>query len=55
MIIEGMALGMLSPIGAVLTVGGAILASFAISGGFTSFAMGLYGVGISAVGMLFYF
>ncbi len=52
MIIEGMALGMLSPIGAVLTVGGAILASFAISGGFTSFAMGLYGVGISAVGML---
>ena len=52
MIIEGIALGMLSPIGAVLTVGGAILASFAISGGFTSFAMGLYGVGISAVGML---
>jgi len=52
MIIEGMALGMLSPIGAVLTVGGAILASFAINGGFDSFAMGLYGVGISAVGML---
>jgi len=52
MIIEGIALGMLSPIGAVLTVGGAILASFAISGGFDNFSMGLYGVGISAVGML---
>ena len=52
MTIEGIALGMLSPVGAVLTVGGAILASFAISGGFNSFSMGLYGVGISAVGML---
>ena len=51
-IIEGIALGMLSPIGAVLTVGGAILASFAVSGGFQNFSMGLYGVGISAVGML---
>jgi len=52
MVIEGIALGMLSPVGAVLTVGGAILASFAISGGFSNFSMGLYGVGISAVGML---
>ncbi len=52
LVIEGVALGMLSPAGAVLTVGGAILASFAVSGGFTSFSMGLYGVGISAVGML---
>ena len=52
MIIEGIALGMLSPVGAVLTVSGAILASFAVSGGFNSFGMGLYGVGISAVGML---
>ena len=52
LIIEGIALGMLSPVGAVLTVGGAILASFAISGGFTNFGLGLYGVGISAVGML---
>ena len=52
LVIEGIALGMLSPVGAVLTVGGAILASFAVSGGFRDFAMGLYGVGISAVGML---
>jgi K(+)-stimulated pyrophosphate-energized sodium pump len=43
---------MLSPAGAVLTVGAAILASFTVSGGFTNFSMGLYGVGISAVGML---
>jgi K(+)-stimulated pyrophosphate-energized sodium pump len=50
--IEGIALGMLSPLGAVITVGAAILASFAASGGFSNFAMGLYGVGISAVGML---
>jgi len=52
LVIEGIALGMLSPLGAVLTVGVAILASFAVNGGFNNFAMGLYGVGISAVGML---
>ncbi len=52
MIIEGIALGMLSPAGAVLIVGGAILASFAVNNGFNNFGMGLYGVGISAVGML---
>ncbi len=51
-IIEGIALGMLSPAGAVITVGCAILGSFAVSGGFRDFGMGLYGVGISAVGML---
>jgi len=52
LIIEGISLGMLSPLGAVITVGVAILASFAVNGGFRDFAMGLYGVGISAVGML---
>ncbi len=53
-IIEGIALGMLSPVGAVITIGGAILASFGVNGGFDpgGFAKGLYGVGISAVGML---
>ncbi|MCQ9204929.1 MAG: sodium-translocating pyrophosphatase [Omnitrophica bacterium] len=54
-VIEGIALGMLSPVGPVLIVGGAILASFAVNGGFAAvdgFAKGLYGVGISAVGML---
>jgi K(+)-stimulated pyrophosphate-energized sodium pump len=52
LIIEGIALGMLSPFGAVLVIGAAILASFAASGGFSDFGQGLYGVGISAVGML---
>ena len=52
LIIEGISLGMLSPVGPVLVVGGAILGSFAVSGGFSNFGMGLYGVGISAVGML---
>ncbi|MCF7916778.1 MAG: sodium-translocating pyrophosphatase [Candidatus Omnitrophica bacterium] len=52
LIIEGLALGMLSPVGAVLVIGCAILASFAVAGGFQNFGMGLYGVGISAVGML---
>ncbi len=52
LIIEGIALGMLSPAGAVITVGAAILGSFALSGGFSDFGLGLYGVGISAVGML---
>ncbi|MBN3039874.1 MAG: sodium-translocating pyrophosphatase [Candidatus Omnitrophica bacterium] len=52
LIIEGIALGMLSPFGAVLVVGIAIISSFALSGGFANFSMGLYGVGISAVGML---
>lgn len=51
-IIEGLALGMISPIGAVITVSAAILGSFAISGGFQNFTIGLYGIGISAVGML---
>jgi len=51
-VIEGIALGMLSPVGAVLAVGVAILASFSVCGGFSDFARGLYGVGISAVGML---
>ena len=51
-IIEGIALGMLSPVGAVITVGLAIMGSFMVSGGFKDFGMGLYGVGISAVGML---
>ncbi len=51
-IIEGIALGMFSPFATVIVVCLAILGSFILSGGFHSFAMGLYGVGISAVGML---
>ena len=59
-IIDGIALGMLSTALPVIIVGISILVSFFAAGGggflangdMTSFAMGLYGVGISAVGML---
>ncbi|MBU1125188.1 MAG: sodium-translocating pyrophosphatase, partial [Candidatus Omnitrophica bacterium] len=51
-IIAGMAVGMLSTAVPVLVVGIAILASFFLSGGATNFNSGLYGIGISAVGML---
>ncbi|NQT90640.1 MAG: sodium-translocating pyrophosphatase [Candidatus Omnitrophica bacterium] len=51
-IISGLSVGMLStaiPVGAVCV---AILAAFYLSGGAANFNAGLYGVGISAVGML---
>ncbi|MCX7710484.1 MAG: sodium-translocating pyrophosphatase [Clostridia bacterium] len=51
-IIGGMSLGMLSTAIPVVIVGAAVLASFYLAGGAASFQMGLYGVGISAVGML---
>lgn len=51
-IIGGLSVGMISTIVPVLAVVGAILASFYLSGGATDFSLGLYGVGISAVGML---
>lgn len=55
-IIGGMAVGMMSTAVPVLVVGIAILASFFLSGGRigdpASFGIGLYGVAISAVGML---
>ena len=51
-IISGLSVGMISTIVPVLAVVGAILASFYLSGGATDFSLGLYGVGISAVGML---
>ncbi|MDH5186756.1 MAG: sodium-translocating pyrophosphatase [candidate division WOR-3 bacterium] len=51
-IIEGLSVGMLSTTASVLTVAAAIVISFYFSGGFNNFAMGLYGIGISAVGML---
>jgi K(+)-stimulated pyrophosphate-energized sodium pump len=43
---------MLSTALPVIIVGASVLVSFYLSGGSTSFAMGLYGVGLSAVGML---
>lgn len=51
-IIGGIAVGMMSTAIPVIVVGTAILLSFFLSGGGTNFASGLYGIGISAVGML---
>ncbi len=51
-VIGGVAVGMLSTGLPVLIVGVAILLSFYLSGGAGDFHLGLYGVGISAVGML---
>ena len=51
-IIEGMATGMLSTWIPIIAVVAGILLTFALAGGFTTPALGLYGVGIAAVGML---
>ena len=51
-IIGGLSLGMLSTIASILIVAIAILISFYAAGGGASFDRGLYGIGISAVGML---
>jgi len=51
-IIGGLSLGMLSTAVPVIIVGVSVLISFFASGGTASYAAGLYGVGISAVGML---
>ncbi len=52
LIIGGLSLGMLSTLIPVLVVVVATLAAFFLSGGFANPGMGLYGIGISAVGML---
>ncbi|MEO0084733.1 MAG: sodium-translocating pyrophosphatase [candidate division WOR-3 bacterium] len=51
-IIEGISVGMLSTTAIVAVVAIAIVTSFYFAGGFHNLAMGLYGIGISAVGML---
>lgn len=51
-IIEGIAVGMMSTAVPVIVVGVAVLASYFLSGGAANFNAGLYGVAISAVGML---
>ncbi len=51
-IIAGIAVGMMSTAIPVIVVGIVILLSFFLSGGATNFNAGLYGIGISAVGML---
>ncbi|MDR0760025.1 MAG: sodium-translocating pyrophosphatase [Treponema sp.] len=52
LIIRGISLGMLSTFLPVIIVGISVLVSFFASGGAANFSEGLYGVGISAVGML---
>ena len=51
-IISGLSLGMLSTVAPVVIVGVSVLISYFCSGGAADFNMGLYGVGVSAVGML---
>ncbi|MFH1478965.1 MAG: sodium-translocating pyrophosphatase [Candidatus Omnitrophota bacterium] len=51
-IISGLSVGMLSTIIPVIVVAIAILTSFYFAGGARDFSLGLYGVGIAAVGML---
>ncbi len=51
-IIDGLAVGMFSAGYPTLVIVVGILAAFGFAGGFTNFAMGLYGVGFAAVGML---
>ncbi len=51
-IIEGMAVGMQSSWVPVVTIALAIIAAYGFSGGFHNFALGVYGIGFAAVGML---
>ena len=51
-IIAGLSCGMGSTVVPILVVAAAILGSYYLAGGAASFDMGLYGVGIAAVGML---
>ena len=51
-IIDGLAVGMKSVAAPVIIIGIGILAAFSVSKGFQTPAMGLYGIGFGAVGML---
>ena len=51
-IIEGIAIGMYSTWIPVITIVLGIIAAFGFAGGFQNFAMGVYGIGFAAVGML---
>jgi K(+)-stimulated pyrophosphate-energized sodium pump len=51
-IIEGLSVGMWSTVIPVIAVSGGILAAFYLAGGSEDFRLGLYGVAISAVGLL---
>jgi len=51
-IISGMGVGMMATALPVFFIGGAILAAFYFAGGFQNFNLGIYGIGLSAVGLL---
>jgi K(+)-stimulated pyrophosphate-energized sodium pump len=51
-IIDGIAVGMYSTWIPVLTIVAGIIASYGFAGGFDNFALGVYGIGFAAVGML---
>ena len=51
-IIGGISLGMQSTLFPVLIIGASVLVSFFVAGGGANFNMGLFGIGLSAVGML---
>ena len=51
-IISGISLGMKSTLVPILIVGTSVLTSFYVAGGSASFSVGLFGIGLSAVGML---
>lgn len=51
-IIEGIAVGMYSTWLPVVIVAAAIITAFGSAGGFDNYAMGVYGIGFAAVGML---
>ena len=51
-IISGISLGMRSTLVPILIIGTSVLTSFYVAGGTASFQLGLFGIGISAVGML---
>jgi len=51
-IIGGLSLGMKSTVASILIVAAAVIISFYAAGGSGDFWMGLYGIGITAVGML---
>ncbi len=52
LIIEGIAVGMFSTAYPMIIVSIATIAAFSFAGGFSNFSLGLYGIGIAAVGML---
>lgn len=51
-IIDGIALGMQSTAIPVVIIGISVMISYFVAGGLSSFTQGLYGIGLSAVGML---